>query len=242
MLPALAGRLKDRKATLYVCGGARSLWPLLYDERTRDAVGVAERAADGAASPGEVEAARYYAESPTFGFHFDPGFVRAHRDDPREGASVRRLLKMGAYTEEGIGGGAALADEQTRSRLVGLADVVYLGFRPADGGEFDAALVRRLRDVAVWPNGWLVRCVFGNPCRPRRVNAAWRSPAAVALAWAAYDQRELPAGHLDLARLLALADALEEAGATDAALLGHLRSPGPHVRGCHAVDALLGLE
>jgi hypothetical protein len=64
----------------------------------------------------------------------------------------------------------------------------------------------------------------------------------VALAWAAYDQRELPAGHLDLARLLALADAPEEAGATDAALLGHLRSAGPHARGCHAVDAVLGLE
>jgi hypothetical protein len=203
---------------------------------------VAERAADGAASPGEVEAARYHAECPTFGFHFDPGFVRAHRDDPREGASVRRLLKMGVYTEEGIGGDATLADERTRSRLVSLADVVYLSFRPTQGGEFGAALVRRLGHVSGWPNGWLVRCVFGNPCRPLRVNAAWRSPAAVALAWAAYDERELPSGHLDPARLLAVADALEEAGATDAQLLGHLRSPGPHVRGCAAVDAVLGLE
>jgi hypothetical protein len=26
----------------------------------------------------------------------------------------------------------------------------------------------------------------------------------------------------------------------DTQLLGHLRSPGPHVRGCVAVDALLG--
>ena len=34
--------------------------------------------------------------------------------------------------------------------------------------------------------------------------------------------------------------ALEEAGCTDAQLLAHVRSPGPHVRGCFAVDAVLG--
>jgi hypothetical protein len=37
-----------------------------------------------------------------------------------------------------------------------------------------------------------------------------------------------------------LADLLEEAGCTDAALLGHLRGPGPHILGCHALDAVLG--
>ena len=36
------------------------------------------------------------------------------------------------------------------------------------------------------------------------------------------------------------ADALEEAGVTDAGLLGHLRGPGPHVRGCHVLDLVLG--
>ena len=62
----------------------------------------------------------------------------------------------------------------------------------------------------------------------------------VALARVAYDQRELPSGTLDVARLAVLADALEEAGCTDADLLGHLRGPGPHARGCWAVDLLLG--
>jgi hypothetical protein len=37
-----------------------------------------------------------------------------------------------------------------------------------------------------------------------------------------------------------LADLLEEAGPTDAALLGHLRGPGPHVPGCFALDLLAG--
>jgi hypothetical protein len=42
------------------------------------------------------------------------------------------------------------------------------------------------------------------------------------------------------AALPVLADALEEAGCLDAALLSHLRGPGPHVRGCWAVGVLLG--
>jgi hypothetical protein len=37
-----------------------------------------------------------------------------------------------------------------------------------------------------------------------------------------------------------LADTLEEAGVTDTFLLEHLRGPGPHVRGCFAIDAILG--
>jgi hypothetical protein len=37
-----------------------------------------------------------------------------------------------------------------------------------------------------------------------------------------------------------LADALEDAGCTDAELLVHLRSPGPHVRGCWGLDLVLG--
>jgi len=43
------------------------------------------------------------------------------------------------------------------------------------------------------------------------------------------------------ARLAVLTDALEEGGAA-ADLLAHLRGPGPHVRGCFVIDALLGIE
>jgi hypothetical protein len=41
-------------------------------------------------------------------------------------------------------------------------------------------------------------------------------------------------------RLSILADALEDAGCTDNAILEHCRGPGPHVRGCWVVDLLLG--
>jgi hypothetical protein len=62
-----------------------------------------------------------------------------------------------------------------------------------------------------------------------------RTPTVVALAEAIYQERrwqDLPV----------LADALEEAGCTDARVLEHLRGPGPHARGCHVLDALLGKE
>jgi hypothetical protein len=88
----------------------------------------------------------------------------------------------------------------------------------------------------------LLRCIIGNPFRPVSISPAWLTHQVVALAQAAYEERELPAGTIDNARLAVLADALEEAGCNQADLLAHLRGPGPHVRGCWAVDLLLGKE
>jgi hypothetical protein len=85
----------------------------------------------------------------------------------------------------------------------------------------------------------LLREVF-NPFHALTLNPTCLTPLANSLAQAAYDDRALPSGWLDNARLEVLADALEEAGCTDAELLGHLRSPGPHVRGCWALDLVLG--
>jgi hypothetical protein len=87
-----------------------------------------------------------------------------------------------------------------------------------------------------------VREVFGNPFHLVALSRTWQTPTAVALAQAAYDNRTLPAGTLDSARLAVLADALEEAGCSAPDLLNHLRGPGPHVRGCWVVDLLLGKE
>ena len=81
------------------------------------------------------------------------------------------------------------------------------------------------------------------PCRRPTGNASG-SPgsggAVKKLAEAVYDDRDLPSGHLDAGRLAVLADMLEEAGCADAGILGHLRGPGPHVRGCWVVDLLTG--
>lgn len=56
------------------------------------------------------------------------------------------------------------------------------------------------------------------------------------------DAGRIPDGALDPTNLSVLADALEDAGCDCGGLLDHLRSPGPHVRGCWAVDCILGRE
>jgi hypothetical protein len=88
----------------------------------------------------------------------------------------------------------------------------------------------------------LLRDVIGNPFRRVGVSPAWRTHTSVALAQAAYNERNPAGGELDRARLFVLADALEEAGCTEQAILDHLRSPGPHARGCWPVDLLLARE
>jgi hypothetical protein len=96
------------------------------------------------------------------------------------------------------------------------------------------------RDGAVQAR--LFRCVFGNPFRPVSVDPLWLTPTVAPLARAAYAERDLPSGELAAERLAVLADALEEAGCDNAEILGHLRGDGPHVRGCWALDLVLGKE
>jgi hypothetical protein len=83
----------------------------------------------------------------------------------------------------------------------------------------------------------LLRCIFHNPFQlPAAVAAAWltwNGGTIVQIAKAIYADRAFD-------RLPILADALEEAGCTDAAIIDHCRGPGPHVRGCWVVDLLLG--
>jgi hypothetical protein len=82
----------------------------------------------------------------------------------------------------------------------------------------------------------LLRCVFGNPFLPVTVAPswlAWNDGTVVKMAQVIYDDHAF-------GRLPVLADALEDAGCTDAAILEHCRRPGEHVRGCWVVDLVLG--
>jgi hypothetical protein len=79
----------------------------------------------------------------------------------------------------------------------------------------------------------LLRDIVGNPFQPVALTPAWLTLEVVALGRSIYEDRSF-------ARMPELADALERAGCTDANILEHCRAPGPHVRGCWAVDILLG--
>jgi hypothetical protein len=108
------------------------------------------------------------------------------------------------------------------------------------GSEWEQVKAVAQEDGAVFRN--LLHDIIGNPFRPVTINPAWLTPTAKALAQAAYEERALPSGELDLTRLKVLADALEEAGCTEQSILDHLRGPGPHTRGCWPVDLVLARE
>jgi hypothetical protein len=81
-----------------------------------------------------------------------------------------------------------------------------------------------------------IRCIAGNPFHPVAVDPvwlAWKGGTVAELAQGIYEDRAFD-------RLPILADALEDAGCSDTAILDHCRGPGPHARGCWVVDLLLG--
>jgi hypothetical protein len=220
MLEFLRGRASERKLRLFACAVCRDrfIWPLwLTDERSRRAVEVAERYVDGRAAARELNAARAAAWAP----------VRSAND---------ARLQLLARTAWGTARDGARA-----------ADTAVRAFQPGP---------------TVFLSG-LLREIFGNPFRPSPPLSAsvlaWNGGTVGRLAESVYDER-------DFGRLPILADALEEAGCADADLLSHCRYEGPppvaigpefrepadvrtyrrrevpHVRGCWALDHILGRE
>lgn len=224
LLNHLAGEPSERKYRLFACACCRRIWHLLTDQWSRKTVEIAESYAQGEATYEQLTAARQAAnwdaaaqagQSPddgAWGYAFN-----AARDVAQDSAAQGALHTSAAVVEAAIFAAGYVENEQLTFK--GLA------FRQME---------RRLHCD-------LLRDVFGNPFRPLVLDPACRTPTVVSLARAAYDERQLPGGELDTQRLAVLADALEEAGVPDE-LAAHLRSPGPHVRGCFAVDLCLGLS
>jgi len=81
----------------------------------------------------------------------------------------------------------------------------------------------------------LVREIFGNPFRSVVVDPTWRDwngGTVLKLARAIYND-----GRFDLMPILA--DALEDAGCNNPAVLTHCREPREHARGCWLIDLIL---
>lgn len=254
MLAFLRGRVSRRKRRLFACACCRGIWHLIQDDRSRRALEVAERHADGLASEGELESARADARAAAgHGRGESPGENRAAAR--AVWAAAGRARKASGLAARAAGLAAATAARgQARSRLVGA------------GGKCLAAVPPELAP-AVWqalslPCWWAVRTeqvrtrsartaaataerqrqsdllreLIGNPFRPVRLDVGrlpWGGADVARLARvideeAAYD------------RLPILGDALEEAGCADEAILNHCRASAAHTRGCWALDLLLG--
>jgi hypothetical protein len=216
MLRHLGKKANGRKLRLFAVACCRPLLHLLTDERNRLAVEVAERYADEQSKRIEL---------------------RQAEKDSRQAAHVIYGLLGDNYAALAASDAAAYSASTAAYEASYYAQTVRKGELALPGGSWVEASS---------PHARLVRDIFGPlPFRPVSINQswlAWNDSAVVRLAQAAYKERELPSGHLDTTRLAILADALEEAGCSDAEVLTHLRGPGHHVRGCWVLDLLLERE
>jgi hypothetical protein len=200
-----------RKVRLFAVACCRRIWPLLTDERSRQAVETAERYADGVATNKELKAARAAARAASY-----PDWEAISHPVDR----VRKVAQEAAR----------LAASASFSWPAGI-DASHAANYAAHAGDAKQLQATLLRDL------------IGNPFRAASIDASWLSwqdGTVRRMAPGIYEERRMPEGTLDNARLAVLADALEESGCTDPDMLAHLRGPGPHVRGCWVLDLLLG--
>jgi hypothetical protein len=214
MMECLDGRASERRVCLFAAACYRRIWEILPEGR-RGAVDVLERFAEALASPEELDAA---------------------------GAALSELAWDWPVTRA-LGGGEVWLAWWAANQAN------WLAARAAAGSQLSGTQVvipwAVQRSTARKALAHAARCIFGNPFRPAAFDPAWRTwngGAAVDLARAAYQARQLPAGTLDGDRFAILADALEEAGCADAQILGHCRDRGPHYQGCYVVDLVLGRD
>jgi hypothetical protein len=210
MLALLGDKACSRRLRLFSAACCRRVWHFLEEPAFREAVEAAERFAKGRATDAELEA----AWQATF----------RHRQE--DGLSNDPLANARFWAADAASQAACDLDRSSAVASSASWAASWASGLPADEA-FD-------RERAVQSE--LLRCIFGDPLRPR----PHIDPAC--LAWGDGAVRRLARGIHESRRfedMPVLADALEEAGCGDEGLLAHLRGPGPHAGGCHAVDLLL---
>jgi hypothetical protein len=203
-----------RPLRLFVCACCRLMEDRLTDPAARLALQVAEQYADGQASREQMNAARLALHNPHRPRWDTEPFLAVLA------ASPDKRLQDSAQQA------AALVRLQTRAALGPQADL----WPSSEWQRFNA---RFRPEVCA-----LIREIFGNPFRRPTVEPrwlGWNDGTVTRLAQGIYEERAFDC-------LPILADALEEAGYPNADVIGHLRGPGPHVRGCWAVDLLAAKE
>jgi hypothetical protein len=217
MLDFLWGKASDRKLRLFAVACCRRIWPLLIDERSRRGVELAEQFADFLVDLEHLSDAEGMAWEVAEDVALPACAAHAARTAWWATYSVG---PSGEYATNYAIAAAAEAERATEQQGVPWASMVA-----------EQSLL--LRDI-------FGLSAFQTYQSIERSWLTWHNGTVEQLAESAYTNRSMLEGILDPDRLAVLADALEDAGCTEAAILEHLRGPGPHWRGCWVIDALLG--
>jgi hypothetical protein len=163
MLEFLREKASDRKLRLFAVACCRRVWHLLVDERSREAVEVAERFADGAATDQELEDAKRNAwEFSLHIVHEDERFFDLDQNalDAADAPAWAAEWSVDYGSEYG---GCPLRVVVATQRALGTAE----GNTQAD----------------------LVHCIFSNPFRAVAVDPGWLTPGVVEVARTIYEDR-----------------------------------------------------
>jgi hypothetical protein len=208
----------DRKLRLFAVACCYRLWPRIKDKNSRRTLETAEKYADGAASYGQLVGAWTSAERRC---------RKARQERGQAGPFAHAILS------------ATSAAESAASYIP--RAVLELAEGAGTEGEEDAGLFLSRVFSGICQ---IARDSFGPlPFRPVVVPPAvlnWNDGTVPRIAQAIYEDRRMPEGALDAARLAILADALLDAGCDNEELIAHCRNEGAHVRGCWAIDLILG--
>ena len=232
MLRFLKGKASDRKLRLLACACCRHAWSSAPDALPQE-VCDAEEFADGH---------RIWAEltRPAAGGAEEDELTRTTR---RAAQSVLRRVAHAAAVE------AAEYAAHYRRELETAAHSSSATVEPwtsdprlrlrrarataeALSESMEAGVAARNMERAIQAS--LIRDVF-NPFCSLTADPVWRTSTVAALAAQMYESR-------DFSAMPILADALQDTGCENTAILDHCRASGPHFRGCWLVDLLLAKE
>lgn len=201
-----------------ICRRVNYLFP---DPCCRQALEVAEAFAEGTANLSELQAACDAVDAidspnlPVAAWAAARAVYWLGPDDYQLTEAVELVIDAAGYQAAIQAGMLTVDDGVNIGRAVWEHPVFTAGKR-----EEEAALCRVIRDV------------LGNPFQPVTFSPAWKSSTVVSLA------KQMYASH-DFSAMPILANALQDAGCDNPAILDHCRGSLPHVRGCWVVSGIL---
>jgi hypothetical protein len=218
MLTFLHGRVSNRKLWLFTaaCCRAGSTYPFRQELRLALA-DLSERVLEGELSETALEERRESLWRWTEHYVAEQDFESA--------ACARDFRNLLTPSQEALSGPGPGWLAKRGYRAARLADLLARTPAWPESPSCHAATAAALRDL-------LGPLPFRPVSLPPEV-CLWQDGTVVRLAQAIDQERAWD-------RLPILADALEEAGCADNAVLGHLRSPGAHLRGCWVIDLVRG--
>jgi hypothetical protein len=217
----------ERKLRLFAVACGRRVWHLLREKRSRKAVKLAERFADGEVDRSEMAAAHRAV-------HYS---LKTNRPDEEWAVSHAQAAAREAAADD-AGHAAIHAAQYGQAAAARLA---------CAGAEDDPGVRRGRSPDARWRDtvtgstaeqaeratqADLLRDIFGDPFKPATCDPSWRTSTVVSLARGVYEERAFD-------RMTLLMDALMDAGCDNIGVLDHCRMQNDHHRGCWVVDLVL---